>query len=299
MIGDRGRGGGAGGLRVAGVNREDRDVTALDRPPISPVSAPPVGAGAASPPRQALIAFAQRSPATQSDVDQVMRALATHDGWFVPVLFADRAWGQTSFDQMLLFADAEPSPVLNVFSDHESAMLADGQAIGAYGGPVSGVKLLTALGGDLTALIVNPASPREHQWYIASGGFDIATGWAKTIAVERALADRGNGPVPAGELRSHRYHLLLEKATHTLTQVFLPDIDGAVAVCFTAADRAEEFIASLPLEARPLADLAQVDGTQLFAMMRGVGAAGVVVNAGSDDQTALTGEDIAEIAGTG
>jgi hypothetical protein len=33
----------------------------------------------------------------------------------------------------------------------------------------------------------------------------------------------------------------------------------------------------------------------MFEMLRGVGAAGLVVNAGSDDQTALTREDILEI----
>jgi hypothetical protein len=101
--------------------------------------------------------------------------------------------------------------------------------------------------------------------------------------------------VPAAELLSHRYQLLLEQSTHALAQIYLPDIDGALAVTFTAADRVEEFVASLPVSARTLADIAVVDGSQLFDMMRGIGAAGLVINAGSDDQTALTREDIAEI----
>jgi hypothetical protein len=246
--------------------------------------------------RQALVDFAERSPATQADVDQVMRALVSHDDWYVPALFADRAWGHTRFEQELPFADTGPTKVLNVFTDHESAMLADGQPIGVYGGPVPGCRLMAALDASLEALIVNPASPREHQWYIAAGGFEIAVTWATAIAVERALAGRGNGPVPAAELLGHRYQLLLEKATQALAQIYLPDIDGAVAVSFTATDRVEEFVASLPMQARPLADIAVVEGWQLFDMMRGIGAAGLVINAGSDDQTALTREDIAEIA---
>lgn len=245
--------------------------------------------------RQALVDFADRSPATQSDVDQVMRALVSHDDWYVPVLFADRAWGQNRFDRELLFADTEPTQVLNVFTDHDSAMLADGQAIGVYGGPVPGSVLMAALDNSLDALIVNPASPREHQWYIAAGGFEIAVTWATAISVERALANRGNGAVPAAELLAHSYQLLLEKSTHGLAQIALPDIDGVVAVCFTAADRVEEFVASLPMQARSLADIAVVGGAQLFDMMRGIGAAGLVINAGSDDQTALTREDIADI----
>jgi hypothetical protein len=102
--------------------------------------------------------------------------------------------------------------------------------------------------------------------------------------------------VPAADLLGHRYQLLLEQSTHALTQVYLPDIDGAVAVAFTAADRVEEFVASLPMQVRSLADITVVDGPQLFDMMRGIGAAGLVINAGSDDQTALTMQDIADIA---
>jgi hypothetical protein len=37
-------------------------------------------------------------------------------------------------------------------------------------------------------LIVNPGSPREHQWYIAAAGFEIAAGWATAIAVEHAFS---------------------------------------------------------------------------------------------------------------
>ena len=213
------------------------------------------GATPASGARLALIEFAERSPATQADVDRVMRALVSHDEWYVPVLFADRAWGQHRFDRELLFADAEPTQRLNVFSDPESAQLAHGQAIGVYGGPVPGHQLMRALDPGLDALIVNPFSPREHQWYIAAAGFDIAIAWASAIGVERALASRGNGPVPAVALLGHRYHLLLERHTHGLAQIPLPDIDGTVAVCFTATDRVGEFVACLPAPARPLADL--------------------------------------------
>jgi hypothetical protein len=245
--------------------------------------------------RRVLIEFAERNPPTQSDIDRVMRELASHDDWYVPVLYAAHVWGQTQFDQSLLFPDAmAPIPTLMVFSDLDSARLAEGEAIGVYGGPVTGVRLLSGLVG-VEALVVNHRSPREQQWYIGAAGFPVAAGWSTAIAVERALADRGNGPAPAAALLGHTYQLLLEQSTRSLTQVYLPDIDGAVAVAFTATDRAEEFISSLPMQTRPLADLAPLPGTQLFEMMRGVGAAGLVINAGSDDQTALTREDITEI----
>lgn len=253
--------------------------------------------GALSLARRSLAAFAERQPPTQADIDQVMRALVSHDDWFVPALFADRAWGQTNFQQVLMFADAAPSPVLNAFTDHESALLADGQAIGVYGGPVSGQKLMRALDSNLSALIVNPASPRDHQWYVAAAGFDVAVRWATAITVEQALARRGNGPVPVAELLAHRYLLLMERSTHAPAQVYLQDIAGAVVVCFTASDRAEEFLAGLPPTARPMAELVDVSGPQLFEMIRNAGASGLVVNAGAADQTALAREDIAEVVG--
>jgi hypothetical protein len=245
--------------------------------------------------RVALTEFAHRQPQTQADVDQVMRALAAHSSWLVPVEYARQMWGQSTFDQILPFPDRGPMAMLNVFSDPDAAAVGEESASGDYGGPVSGVKLLQSLDPGLSTLVVNPGSPREHQWYIASGGFDIASTWGTAIAVERALAHRGNGPVPAKELLAHRYQLLIEKETQQPSRIFLPEIDGMVAVCFTAADRTTEFIASLPLGTRPMADVAPVDGWRLFDTLRGMGAVGVVINAGSDDQTALSEEDLAEI----
>jgi hypothetical protein len=245
----------------------------------------------------ALVAFAERTPATQADIDQVMRALATHQGWFVPVQFADRAWGQTEFDQLLRFPDGPPTRVLNVFTDEGSARLADGHPIGLYGGPVAGVRLMRSLNADYDSLMVNYASPREHQWYVADGAFEVAMTWGTTIAAERALDGRGSGRVPAAELLVHRFHLLLERGTQDVTRIRLPDIDGAVAICFTAEDRADEFVSSLPPSARPQADLSLMPGRQLFDHVRAAGIAGLVVNAGSDDQTALSADDIEELAG--
>lgn len=245
---------------------------------------------------RALEAYAQRSPATQSDVDQVMRALVSHDGWFVPVSFAEKVWGQTAFEQTLMLGEVvEPQPVLNVFTDADAALLAQGQGLGLYGGPVLGATFMRALGPDIEALIVNRASPREHQWFISAMAFEIAAAWATAIAVEEALAHRGNGPVPARDLLEHRFHVLLERSSRAVAQIFLPDIEGVVAVCFTATDRAEEFIASLPRETRPQAEIAPVNGPQMFEMMRDLGVSGLVVNAGSDDQTALTRDDILEV----
>lgn len=244
----------------------------------------------------ALVAFSQRGEsATSADVDHVMRSLAAHEGWWVPVEYARRAWGQSEFDQTIPLPDRGPQATLNVFTDPDSVALGASSVGGVYGGPVPGVTLLQCLDPGLSSLFVNPGSPREHQWYIDVGGFEIAAGWATAIAVERALAVWGNGPVPVANLLAHRYHLLVDRETQGPARVFLPDIDGLVAVCFTANDRTAEFVANLPAAARSLAEISPLDGPGLFDLVRMMGAAGLVINAGSDDQTALTREDIAEI----
>jgi hypothetical protein len=246
----------------------------------------------------ALVDFAQRgAAATAADVDHVMRCLATHNQWWVPVEYARQTWGQSDFDRTLPFEDKGPLAMLNVFTDPEAAAVGEAVASGDYGGPVAGVMLLQNLDPGLSSLFVNPGSPREHQWYIETGGFEIAAGWATAVAVERALATWGNGPVPAADLLGHRYQLLVDMQTQAPAQVFLPEIEGLVAVCFTASDRTAEFVAGLPTAARAFAETSAVDGRALFEMVRTMGAAGVVINAGSDDQTALTGDDIAEIVG--
>ncbi len=134
----------------------------------------------------------------------------------------------------------------------------------------------------------------EHQWYIAAAGFEIAVTWASAIAVERALASQGNGPVPAAEL----IRASLPAAAGARHAGAGPDPSaghrrGSVGWVHRRGP-GREFVASLPLDIRTLADAATVDGPQLFDMLRGIGAAGLVINAGSDDQTALTA-NIAEI----
>ena len=246
----------------------------------------------------ALVDFAQRGVgATSADVDHVMRCLAMHNGWWVPVEYARQTWGQSDFDRMLPFEDKGPLAMLNVFTHPEAAGAGEASASGDYGGPVPGVLLLQNLDPGLSSLFVNQGSPREHQWYIETSGFDIAAGWATAVAAERALAMWGSGSVPAADLLAHQYHLLIDKQTQAPAQIYLPEIEGVVTVCFTAGDRTSEFVAGLPPAARGFAEISPVEGRALFEMVQATGAAGVVVNAGSDGQTALTGEDIAQIVG--
>jgi hypothetical protein len=243
--------------------------------------------------RQALSAFAHRDPATQADIDRVMRALVEHAGWLVPLSYATRVWGQSRFEEYAEFPAEAPNTVLTVFTDRESAARAEGYPLGRYGGPFDGVRLLGALDSTCTALVVNPASPRDHQWYIADAGFPIANQWADGVLVERALAERGAGPLPTADLCAHRrYLLLLGRADNGLVLIEAPDAPGSLAVCFTAPDRAEEFVAALPEQLRPTAGMSVIDGPHLFRVLRELAVAGLVVNPGRPGQAVLFRADL-------
>jgi hypothetical protein len=255
------------------------------------VSAPPYSSVDLA--REALAAFAQRDPATQADIDRVMRALVEHDHWYVPLTYATRAWGQSTFEDTVDFPAAVPNPVLTVFTDRASARQAEQYPLGRYGGPFDGVRLFGALDPAYSALVVNPASAPEHQWYISDTGFPIAEMWADGVLVERALARRSARGIPVSDLRSHRrYLLLLTQPGNGLLMIEPSRGGGRMAVCFTAADRAEEFLACLPDPVRPQAGLRDIDGPQLFRMLRDIGAGGLVVNPGKSGQAVLSGSDL-------
>ena len=61
---------------------------------------------------------------------------------------------------------------------------------------------------------------------------------------------------PADDLLSHRYQLLVDQQTHAPAQVYLPDIDGVVAVCFSADVVCAYSSANFPVtKVRPFATL--------------------------------------------
>ena len=99
------------------------DIWVTPGSPVSPAPPPvpgPTGANAAV---AALVEFAGRGQAaTAADVDHVMRSLASHDGWWVPVEYARQTWGQADFDQRIQFPDRGPLAMLNVFTHPEAAL---------------------------------------------------------------------------------------------------------------------------------------------------------------------------------
>lgn len=247
--------------------------------------------------RAALTEFANGS----SDKDRVMRALIAHEGWFVPAAFAIDALGLGVFDRTILLGAAPeaPPPLLTIFTDVESVLLAYGDALGPYVGGVSGLLTFAALEDALGGLRVNPASPRDEQWHVEREGLAICRLWAGAVALERDLAASAGGELPRKRLREYPgFSILVGKADRTPVMAPLGENGSLVALAFTAPDRAERFLARLPSEQRDTVTGAPLDGATLFAHLAQGNVAGVLLN--SDDSASavlIPGSEIAAIAG--
>lgn len=248
---------------------------------------------------RALTSFAQQATPVQSDIDRVMRALTEHDDWYVPAPLAQQFALPDPGRSVEFFTEAAASTVLTVFTDPESASLAARYPIGPYVGGVPGVALFDALVAPYTDFVVNPASPREHQWYISSGGFEIASAWAESVAVEQALGRmRSTDPPPVELLRTYPgFRLLFSRAEGALITIYLPQVPGPLALGFLANDRVQEFLTGLGPALGEEAQIVPLAGEDAFEMLRDEVVAGVVLNAGSPRQHLLFRMDILAVAG--
>ncbi|GAA1752442.1 hypothetical protein [Luedemannella helvata] len=249
-------------------------------------------------PLQALAAFAQlgTEPA-HTDVDKVMRALVEHDGWYVPAALATRLWPRAADARVDLRGDPGAGGELHVFTDREAVMRAQRSTHGSYAGGVPGARLFAALGAPHTALWVNPASPREHQWWVSAGAYDVAHSWAGAVRIERTLAALApSDPPPVQALRGYPgYQVLHSHETGEPVLVDLPGLAGPAVLAFIAPDRVTGFLDRLG-PPREDAKLVTLDGATAFALVRDTSAAAFVLNPGSSQPFALARADIEAVA---
>lgn len=249
-------------------------------------------------PLQALAAFAQLSTEpTHTDVDRVMRALVEHDGWYVPAALASRLWPRAADSRVDLRGDQGAGGELHVFTDREAVMRAQRSTHGSYAGGVPGTRLFASLGAPHTALWVNPASPREHQWWVSAGAYDVAHSWAAAVRIERTLAGLApSDPPPVQALRGYPgYQLLHARSTGEPVLVDLPGLAGPAVLAFIAPDRASAFLDRLG-SARDDADLVTIDGATAFAQVRDSRATAFVLNPGAPQPFTLARADIEAVA---
>lgn len=228
--------------------------------------------------RETLAAFSRKEA---SDLE-VMRSLAEHDDWYVPVhvLRGDFA------DRMVVYSEeyTVPEKACLVFTDREAADRGaerfGGAMLGAYAGGVSGLELLAALSDPsmekADELLVNEGSDRAVTWYVGRDSFPHAQLWGRAVRVERAIEQRA--PDLADLMRRFdAYTLAMTKVERGLVQVEAAGL-GLCAVAFTAPDNQRAFMTALAPELQERVGVAALPGEQLFTLLKQVRPAGLVLN---------------------
>ena len=128
----------------------------------------------------------ERFAAKTATTHEVMRALATHPAYFVPLGFAPTL-GRSEFERIVMLSTkgGPPAGELYVFTDESCLDLVAKQPLGSFVTPVSGIELFCALEEQVGKWKVNPGGGLEH------------FGFVPNVRVE--VVDDHGQPVPPGE----------------------------------------------------------------------------------------------------
>lgn len=133
----------------------------------------------------------ERFAAKQAGPHEVMRALASHPGYFVPIGFAPTL-GRSEFDRIVMLSTqgGPPAGELYVFTDEACLDLVSAQPMGSFVTPVSGIELFCALPTNQPLkLKVNPGGTLEHFWFVSAEAISLARLWGRAIRLETLLAN--------------------------------------------------------------------------------------------------------------
>ncbi len=217
-----------------------------------------------SPVRAVLKAFSEK----KASMDQVMRALAEHQDWYVPA----HAIKGTVAQNAVIYAQefSMPKSPLMLFTDRQAADVAVEQlghkAMGIYFGGVTGDDILSRLADftDAQAMQVNLGSPTSQQWFVARGGFQLCALWAGVPPFEKSVATMADG-VFEKVLAYTGWMTLVAKSDKTFVRYPVNGVEHAFA--FTAPDLADQMIKTLPADQQPQVMTAVLTGRPLFEVL--------------------------------
>lgn len=220
----------------------------------------------------AVIDVLKRYAKQQASKDAVMRALAEHDDWFIPVgLLPDH----TKFEQVVALAsEGPPSDRLWLFSDDDRARAASG---GVYGGGLPATQVFELLDDRFSALEINPGSPADETWNIGREAFPLAKGWAQAVALERAF--HGDPAELAQRLARYDHFMVLVADDNSLIKLPLGPDDDPFGLAFTTPDWREDCLAKMSAEERARVRSVAVRGKDLFGRLEQLGVRGLILNA--------------------
>lgn len=214
--------------------------------------------------------FAKKN-ATQ---EQVMRALATHDAYFVPLGYAPRL-GRSEFERIVMLGkDGAPPPgEVYVFSDEACLELVAKTPLGGFVTPVSGVEWLSALDGAHDVKVkVNPGGPQHDFWFMGKDAVPLAKLWGRAVGLEQLMV-AGNLKVLATALEQFEGFTVLALPNGAVATAQGTGGYENPAMVFTAPDCFQKVLGQAP-GLKPV----HLTGTQLFHMLPRAGVDGLVFN---------------------
>lgn len=217
----------------------------------------------------------ERFAAKQASTHEVMRALASHPGYFVPIGFAPLLH-RNEFERIVMLSEkgGPPQGELYVFTDESCLDLVSKQPLGSFVTPVSGIELFCALEDKLGKLKVNPGGKLEHFWFIGAEAISLARLWGRAIRLETLLADpsRSKEGLHAALRTFEAYTILVLPNGAVATAVGLGGFQNP-AMVFTSPDSFERVLAQAPtLQPKHLG------ARELFELLPRAGVDGIAFN---------------------
>ncbi len=223
-----------------------------------------------------VLSVLERFAARQASTHEVMRALASHPEYFVPIMFA-RALGRSEFERIVQLSvkGGPPAGELYVFTDESCLDLVSKQPLGSFVTPVSGIELLCALPLDQPLkLKVNPGGALEHFWFVGADAIALARLWGRAIRLETLLADpaRSKEGLHAALRTFEAYTILVHPNDAVATAQGMGGFMNP-AMVFTSPDSFEKVQAQVPgMRTKHL------DARELFELLPRAGVDGIAFN---------------------
>jgi hypothetical protein len=228
----------------------------------------------------------ERFAAKQASSHEVMRALASHPAYFVPIGFAP-VLGRNQFDRIVMLSEkgGPPQGELYVFTDESCLELVGAQPLGSFVTPVSGIELFCALEPKLGKLKVNPGGTLEHFWFVGAEALPLARLWGRAVRLETLLATPSkSNKAPGGDGVGRRTGLHAALRTFEAYTILVHPNDAVAtaqgmggfknpAMVFTSPDSFERVQAQAPGTRA-----AHLDAKALFELLPRAGVDGIVFN---------------------
>jgi hypothetical protein len=216
----------------------------------------------------------ERFAAKTATTHEVMRALATHPAYFVPIGFAPTL-GRSEFERIVMLSTKGGPPAGELpFTDESCLDLVAKEPLGSFVTPVSGIELFCALEEKVGKLKVNPGGSLEHFWFVGAEAIPLARLWGRAVRLEALLSNpsKSKEGLHAALRTFEAFTILVHPNDAVATAQGLGGYQNP-AMVFTSPDSFEKVLARAPGTRT-----AHLSGKELFELLPRAGVDGIVFN---------------------